>query len=177
MSIHKALHTMTNQELSSALTDVSQYSVLSDLSQQVLKEAIRRCNRSGDYNTLLDVGEHEKNSQCAIDLNYYAGESNSTILQVLKNYCVGLLDENKFPSDIEDHKVFWEDIQEAVVRGDVAGYLQSGRNVAVYIGAGPLGPKTADNWAIVITKPWATKPVGEDDVIVLTKLHDMKPAP
>lgn len=43
---HKPLHKLTNAELAEKLNDVSEYSVLSDFSKQVLMQAIHRLEQS-----------------------------------------------------------------------------------------------------------------------------------
>lgn len=43
---NKPLHKLTNAELAEKLNDVSEYSVLSDLSKQILMQAISRLERS-----------------------------------------------------------------------------------------------------------------------------------
>jgi hypothetical protein len=43
---HKPLHKLTNAELAEKLNEVSEYSVLSDLSKQILMQAIHRLEQS-----------------------------------------------------------------------------------------------------------------------------------
>lgn len=149
-TLHKALFNLTNAELSAKLNEVLQYSVLSELSQQVLHHVIYRLEASDLYGNVLDSKTYEKNTQCIMDLTIYAGRDNFHIRQVICNWLNDLTACGHMPSDV-DHAKMWDDMQTVIAACDLAELLRSGAPAMLFVGAGPRGPKwTHDNWAICI---------------------------
>lgn len=147
---HKPLHKLTNAELAEKLNDVVQYSVLSELSQQVLHHVIYRLESSDLYGDVLDSKTYEKNTQCVMDLTNYAGRDNSHILQVICNWLNDLTSDGHMPPDV-DQAQMWDDMRTIITDSDLAELLQPGLPAMLFVGSGPRGPKwTHDNWAICI---------------------------
>lgn len=149
-TLHKALYNLTNAELATKLNEVLQYSVLSELSQQVLHHVIYRLEASDLYGNVLDSKTYEKNTQCVMDLSIYANRDNLHIRQVICNWLNDLAATGHMPPDV-NHLQMWDDMQVIIDDCDLAGRLRSGVPAMLFVGAGPRGPKwTHDNWAICI---------------------------
>lgn len=167
----KPLRLLNNGELSLKLNDVAEYSVLSQLAKEVLDEVRNRLYRSSEFSNIVDSNLYVFSTQCMMDLSCCDARSFG-IRQTISNWLADLSDKGNMPPDVNPSQM-WEDMQTIIMDSELFKLLENNPPAILFVGAGPRGPVTRDNWAICIY-PKGEKNGEDHAVITLTKTYPEK---